>query len=373
MQIFNIPLELETLLIANLVAINCSIVGVFVVAKRISMLSDGISHAILLGIVISFFLIKDLSSPLLFLGAVCSGILLSLLVEFFRSTQLLSHDTALGIFFPFFFSLGIFLISRYAGNIHLDIDAVILGELAYAPFVRIELFGYDIGSQSFIFALIILFFLLLIILILYKEIFLFCFDVSLAQILKFHPKIFRYGLILLLSIITVSSFEAMGSLLVVSLLIVPAVSAIMLTENFGKVILLSVLIAIVFSTLGFYSAFYFDLVISGMITSLLGIFFFFVLLFNPHSGMIFRLVKNKKKKLDSALRLLLVHLSQHNFTKREEEECHQEKIWTHLSWKQNLAKKIIKLSQQENLVYCKNNILFLTEDGRQRAKESTEF
>ena len=372
-QLLPLSLELETLLIAIFVSCCCSIVGVFVVTKKMSMLSDGISHAILLGIVLSFLAVKNLSSPFLFLGAVASGIMLSFFVEFFRSTRTLSYDTALGLFFPFFFSLGVFLIARYADTVHLDIDAVILGELAYAPFQRLEAFGYDIGSKSLVTSFFILIILLFILCFFFKELFLFCFDTNLAKILGFPPVIFRYGLLLLLSITAVGSFEAVGSILVVSLLVVPAVSAIMINENFRYVLVLSVFIAVVFSILGFYTAFYFDLIISGMISSLLGVFFFLVLLFNPRSGIIFRLLQKKKKRFNNYLYLLLVHISQHTNTRRENEECHKNKIAKHLLWTQTEVKRIIYLALAKKLLYLQGNILKLSEYGKEKAKQLTEF
>ncbi len=373
MQLFTIPLDIEALLIAILVSSCCAIIGTFVVAKKMSMLSDGISHAILLGIVLSFLLTKNLSSPFLFVGAVLSGVILSFLVEFFRATKLLSYDTALGLFFPFFFSVGVLLIARYANSVHLDIDAVILGELAYAPFQRLEVFGYDIGSKSLIFMMIIFIILIVVLCFFYKEFFLFCFDSNLAKILGFPPQVFRYALVLLLSITVVGSFEAVGSILVVALLVVPPVSAVMLTESFRSVLILSTIIGIVFSILGFYAAFYFDVIISGMISSLLGLFFFFVLLFNPRSGIIFRLLQNKQRKINNNIFLMLVHLSQHAGTSRENEECNQKKIAKHLFWKKSEVRKIIRLAIQKKFLYLKGNVLNLSEHGKQKAKELTEF
>ena len=173
-----LSLEVETLLIAVLVSTSCSIVGSFIVAKRMSMLSDGISHAILLGIVLTFFVVKNLDSPLLLIGAVISGIFLVLITEFLQSSKLLNHDTALGLIFPFFFGLGVFLIARFASRVHLDIDAVILGELAFAPFHRFEIWGYDIGSKALVYmSLILLEFYLM------KEFFLISFDQDLGYTL----------------------------------------------------------------------------------------------------------------------------------------------------------------------------------------------
>ena len=250
--LFPLPLELETLIIAVLVSTSCSIVGSFIVAKRMSMLSDGISHAILLGIVLTFFVVKNLDSPLLLVGAVLSGIVLVLLTEFLQSSKLLNHDTALGLVFPFFFGLGVLLIARFASTVHLDIDAVILGELAFAPFHRFEILGYDIGSKALIYMSLILLLNFAMIMFFFKEFFLISFDGDLGYILGMKPRLLSYVLVLILSITTVGAFEAVGSILVVALLVVPPATAIMLTQSMRKILAVSIAISILISILGFY-------------------------------------------------------------------------------------------------------------------------
>ncbi len=371
--LFPLPLEIETLIIAVLVSTSCSIVGSFIVAKRMSMLSDGISHAILLGIVLTFFVVKNLDSPLLLIGAVLSGIILVLITEALQYSKLLNHDTALGLVFPFFFGLGVLLIARFASKVHLDIDAVILGELAFAPFHRFEIFGYDIGSKSLVYMILILLLNIAMVLFFFKEFFLISFDQDLSYILGMKPRLLSYGLVLILSITTVGAFEAVGSILVVALLVVPPVTAIMLTQSMRKILAVSIAISILISILGFYMALYFDLIISGMISSLLGAVFFLVFLFNPQNGYFSRIIKQKKRKIENNVSLLLVHLSQHEGTNKQVQECHKNNISKHLFWNSQYTQKIILITIQKRLVYLKKDILILSENGKQKAKELAEF
>ena len=139
----------EIQLIAVVVAVTCAIPGVFLVLQRMSMMSDAISHAILPGIVVAFLLTGDLGSPWMILGAATAGVLTVALVEILRKTGLLKEDAAIGIVFPALFSVGVVLIAQYAGDVHLDIDAVLLGELAFAPFDRITINGMDLGHGLF--------------------------------------------------------------------------------------------------------------------------------------------------------------------------------------------------------------------------------
>ena len=141
------PEQLEIQLIASLVAITCAIPGVFLVLRRMAMMSDAISHSILLGIVLAFFAVHDTSSPILIIGAALSGVLTVSLVEALNRTKLVKEDAAIGLVFPVLFSIGVILIARYARSIHLDVDAVLLGELAFAPFDRLVINGADLGFR----------------------------------------------------------------------------------------------------------------------------------------------------------------------------------------------------------------------------------
>ncbi len=140
--------QVEILAIAVCTAVACSLVGTFLVLRRLAMLSDAISHAILPGIVIAFFITGDLASPWLVLGAAATGVLTVALVEALTRTRRLKEDAAMGLVFPALFSIGVVLISRYAGNVHLDVDAVLLGELAFAPFDRFELGGRSTWARA---------------------------------------------------------------------------------------------------------------------------------------------------------------------------------------------------------------------------------
>ena len=139
---------IEIQLIAALTAAACAIPGVFLVLRKMSMVSDSITHTILLGIVLAFFLTNDLSSPLLMIGAAVMGPVTVWLTELLTKTRLLSEDSATGMVFPLLFSIAVILITRYAGTAHLDTDSVLLGELAFAPFDRLSVNGMDIGAKG---------------------------------------------------------------------------------------------------------------------------------------------------------------------------------------------------------------------------------
>ena len=131
--------QFEIILIACTVSVACVLPGVFLILRGISLMSDAISHAVLLGIVLSFFIVKDLGSPLLIIGASLAGVLTVSLTELLIHSKRLKKDAAIGLVFPVFFSIGVILINLGARNIHLDTDAVLLGELALAPLIALLL------------------------------------------------------------------------------------------------------------------------------------------------------------------------------------------------------------------------------------------
>lgn len=294
---------IEIQLIAVLVSVACALPGVFLVIRGMAMMTDAITHTILLGIVLAFFVTQDLNSPLLILGAALVGILTVWLTELVHQTKLLDKDASIGIIFPLLFSIAIILITRYAGDVHLDTDSVLLGELAFAPFDRVILFGHDIGTQAMYSMSIILVVLLLFIGLFYKELKLTSFDAMLAASLGFSPVLLHYALMSLVSVTAVGAFEAVGSILVVAFMVGPPVSAYLLTNRLSYMLGISAGLGALNSIIGFQLSMYFDASIAGMIAVVTGLTFLVVFVFSPKKGLIHMLQCRKKqqKSLKKAL------------------------------------------------------------------------
>lgn len=209
--------EVEIQWIAAVVAAACALPGVFLVLRRMALMSDAISHAILLGIVLAFFATGDIGSPLLIVAAAATGVLTVSLVELIGRTGRVGKDAAIGIVFPALFSAGVILISRYAGNVHLDVDAVLLGELAFAPFERWTVGGRDLGPRILYVMGAILALNAAFLAVFYKELKLSTFDAALAGALGFAPGALHYAFMTLVSVTAVGAFDAVGSILVVAL------------------------------------------------------------------------------------------------------------------------------------------------------------
>ncbi len=263
-------------LIAILISVACSLLGVFLVLRSMSMLTDAISHTILLGIVLSFFITHKLDSPLLIIGATLVGLLTVYLVELITDTNLVKEDAAIGIVLSVLFSIAVVLISKYTANIHLDIDTVLLGEIAFAPFHTEEIFGFKIAS-GIINGFSILILNLLVITIFFKEIKISIFDRALALTLGLLPEVFHYLLMSLVSVTAVVSFDVVGATLMISFMIGPAATAYMISKNLRRMLIYSALIGAISSILGYHLAVFLDVSISGSIAVVIGVIFFVVL------------------------------------------------------------------------------------------------
>ena len=263
-------------LIAILISVACSLLGVFLVLRSMSMLTDAISHTVLLGIVLSFFITHKFDSPLLIIGATLTGLLTVYLVELITDINLVKEDAAIGIVLSVLFSIAVVLISKYTANIHLDIDAVLLGEIAFAPFHTEEIFGFKIAS-GIINGLSILTLNLLVITIFFKEIKISIFDRALALTLGLFPEVFHYLLMSLVSVTAVVSFDIVGATLMISFMIGPATTAYMISKNLKMMLIYSALIGAISSILGYHLAVFLDVSISGSIAVVIGGIFFIVL------------------------------------------------------------------------------------------------
>lgn len=284
----------EIYLIAIVVAVACTIPGVFLVLRGTTMLSDAITHSVLLGIVLAFFITKDLHSPILIVGATLVGILVVWLIEALQRTNLMPDDAAIGVVFPLFFSLGVILISRYAGDIHLDTDSVLLGELAFAPFNRLDINGIDRGPIALWTMGIILIINALFVLLFYKELKVTTFDPGFSAAIGFSPIGVHYALMTLVSLTAVGAYDTVGSILVVGFMVGPALSGYLLTNHLSRMFGIAIVMAVINSIIGVYVGFTLDISLAGSIASVTGLTTFLVYLFSPLKG---RLVENKRRKI----------------------------------------------------------------------------
>lgn len=362
--------QIEIQLIAAIVAVACALPGVFLVLRRMSLMSDAISHAILLGIVLAFLVTHDLSSPLLITGAALMGVVTVSLVELLHRTRLVHEDAAIGLVFPLLFSIAVILISRLASTIHLDTDAVLLGELAFAPFDRLVIWGYDVGPRALVVMGTILLLNIAFILLCYKELKLATFDPGLAMALGFSPGLIYYALMTMVSVTAVGAFDAVGSILVVALMITPPATAYLLTDRLSIMLLLSAFIGVLSALSGYWLAHLLDASIAGSMATMTGIFFALAFLFAPYRGLIAGARRRVRQRWEFAQAALVVHLLHHEHLPNAAEENHIAHLDVHLRWTPSFALQVVKHAERAGLILRQNDHLILTEHGRQLARQA---
>jgi manganese/zinc/iron transport system permease protein len=359
--------SLEIILIACAVAVACSLVGTFLVLRQMAMMSDAISHSVLLGIVLAFFAVRSLSHPLVIVGAALTGVLTVTLVELLSRSQLVKKDAAIGLVFPALFSVAVLLINRYAGSVHLDQDSVLLGELVFAPFTRATFLGLDLPASLWKMIVIALINLAAILLF-YKELKLATFDAGLAAALGFSPAVIHYGLMVLVSVTAVGAFDAVGAVLVVALIVVPPATAYLLTDRLPVLLALGAGIGVLSATSGYALARAIDGSIAGSMATMTGAFFLLAFFLAPERGLLAQQLRRRRQRREFAVDMLLVHLQQHENEADASEENAVPALHEHLRWDAEKAAWVLQAAHAEGLVEPgEQEILLLSPQGRARA------
>lgn len=262
------------ILTGSLVAVSCSLLGSFLILRKMAMVGDAISHSVLPGIVIAFFIVESLQSVWLLVGAGILGVFTTFLIEFFHKKGHLQTDAAIGVTFTWLFALGVILVTYYAGNAHIDQDCILHGEIAYVPIdLMYNAAGDPIGPKAVIVLSIVLGLILLFISIFYKQLFITTFDPVFANAIGISSSVWHYALMGLVSLTTVASFESVGAILVVALLIAPASSAYLMTRSLKLMLVLSSIFGIISAFLGYWLSYYLDGSIAGAMVTVSGIIF----------------------------------------------------------------------------------------------------
>lgn len=283
--------DLYIITTASLVASACALLGCFLVLRKMAMVGDAISHAVLPGIVIAFLISGSRDSITMLIGAGLIGILTTFLIEFFHKKAKLQTDASIGVTFTWLFAVGVVLISLYAGKVDLDQDCVLYGEIAYVPIDNLIIGSQSLGPRALYIMSAILAAIIIFIYAGYKELFLTTFDPAYASAIGISTSLWHYLLMSAVSATTVASFESVGAILVVALLIAPAATAYLLTDNLKLMLLLACAAGVVASITGYYVAVWLDSSIAGSIAMMAGIIFTLTMIFSPTHGLLFKKMK----------------------------------------------------------------------------------
>lgn len=279
--------------VVMITAVSCALLGVFLVLKNMAMVADALSHTVLLGIVLGYFIAGDLDSPILFVGAALFGVMTVYAIEYVVNKFAIQSDAATGLVFTLLFALAIILISKYARNVHLDVDVVLSGEVVFATLNTMEIFGIQVPI-SFARMFVMLVINLAFVTVTYQQLKVSIFDPVYAKSIGVAVGFLNLVLMTLVSITTVVAFDTVGAILVISLMVAPALSAHLLSKRLSIMLLVALLYGVINSVLGYYVAIYFNVSISGTIAFAGFVTFLLTLWFAPN-GLIGKRFKRAKQ------------------------------------------------------------------------------
>jgi manganese/zinc/iron transport system permease protein len=229
----------------------------------------------------------------MFIGAAIVGLLTAFLVQILNAKGVQS-DAAIGVVFTSLFAIGVILLSLFGGNIHLDVDHALMGEITFVPWDTITISGVDLGPKAVWMLGSVFFINLLIIILFYKEFKISSFDPQMAVAIGIPVLLIHYLQMGMLSITTVASFDSVGAILVVAMLIVPASAAYLLTDKLLHMLVISSIIGILSAVAGYYTATWLNVSIAGAMATAAGLIFFLTFIFSPKHGLISKLLSRRK-------------------------------------------------------------------------------
>ena len=277
-------------------AMSCALLGNFLVLRRLSMMGDAISHAVLPGLAIAFLISGSRESLPMILGAAIIGVTTTFLVQVIVRLSGLDRGASMGVIFTSLFALGLILIRQAADHVDLDPGCVLYGAIELTPLDVYMIAGWEIPRAA-VTNSVMLGVNLLFVLVFYKELKLTSFDPALATTLGINAGAMHYVLMTLVAATTIAAFESVGSILVIAMLIVPAATAHLLTDRLALMLFLSLVLAAACAVLGHISAItvpawlgFRDTSTAGMMAVMAGVIFVTAFLFAPRYGFLSRAV-----------------------------------------------------------------------------------
>jgi len=372
-------LDLFPLTAAVLAAVTCGLLGNFLVLRRLSLMGDAISHAVLPGLVVGFLVTTSMNSTVMFVGAGLAGLVTVVLIELVKKLGRVEPGAAMGVVFTVMFALGVLLMEQAAArNVHLDADCLLYGQLETlvwfeAPPTLAELWSWrtaEAAPRQVKVLLATCGLSALFVLLFFKELRLAAFDPGLATAQGIHAGVMHYLLMVFVAAATVASFEAVGSILVIAMLVGPAAAARLLTDRLGVQVLLSVAAALICGVGGYTAATLVPALLdagsvnaAGSMSVVAGLLVAAAACFSPSHGVVARAMRRRRLRRESALDDVLATLLRLREAGRDESSIEALKRRPAFDARQAVAR-----AQQRGLVEPSASGVRLTDQGLKRAR-----
>jgi manganese/zinc/iron transport system permease protein len=286
-------------LVGALTNVACALVGCYLVLRRMSLMGDAIAHAVLPGIVLAFLFSGSMNILPLFIGAALVGLLTTFLTQTLHQFGRVPTDAAMGAVFTSLFALGVVLLKRYISGVHFDVACVYEGSLTGVALDTVNIGGREVPRQLLT-VLPIALLNLLAILLFWKELKISSFDAAMSTSMGYSATLLHYVLMALVAMTSVAAFQAVGSILVVAMLIVPPATAQLLCDRLSRMVTLACVFAVLSAVGGYWLAHKWDVSPAGAMAVFAGAMYAVAVLFAPKYGIVSTLVRN----LQTSLRIL---------------------------------------------------------------------
>ena len=368
-------------LAASLAALCCGLLGNFLLLRKQSMMGDAISHSVLPGLVIAFLIASTRSPFVMLTGATIAGVVTVILVEFVKRFGKVEPGAAMGVVFSILFALGVLLIEQAAvRHVDLDADCVLHGQLETlvwfsAPDTFSGLWSIEtlqaIPRQVSTLAIMLVLALAFVV-ALFKELRLAAFDSALATTLGFDSTILHYLLMIFVAAATVASFEAVGSILVIAMLICPPATARLLTDRLKSQILVSLVISLLTAVVGYFGATiipgWFDrdtVNAAGSITVVSGVVLALTIILSPSHGVLSRVIRRARMSSRVAMDDLLAAI----YRSAEQGQPAMSKDEVVDAIMRSNIDSLLKRAIRNKRIQLVGNEYILTDEGTQVAQE----
>ena len=293
-----IAFSLPPILIASFTALACALPGNFLILRKQALIGDAISHVVLPGIVLAFLVSGSISTVPMLLGAAAASLVAVVLIEVIKYFGRIEAGAAMGVVFTSMFALGVLILEQSeTRNVHLDVEHVLFGNLE--SLIWLEADGWEslftVSDLALLppelFRMIGVFLVIaLFILAFWRPLVLMTFDEYYARTLGIPTFLYGLALVVVTALAAVSAFDAVGSIIVIAMILCPPAAARLMTNSLVAQVWISMGIALASSVIGYIAAGHMPLWIglsytvsaAGMIATISGIFLGFAALFGQH-------------------------------------------------------------------------------------------
>ena len=293
-----VALGLTPVLIAAFASMACALPGNFLVLRKQALIGDAISHVVLPGIVVAYLLTGKLSTWPMMIGAAGAAVTSVILIETIRRLGRIEYGAAMGVVFTTMFAAGVLLLEKSdTSRVHLDVEHALFGNLETLIWLQsdgwMSLFRLADLAQlpaQFFRMLITLLIISVFTYVFWRPLVSISFDEAYARTIGMRATLIGFLLVVLAAMAAVAAFDAVGSIIVIAMILCPPATARLLTNDIKAQVLLSLLLALSATLAGYIIAGYVPLWLgfsntlsgAGMIATVSGLLLAFSAIYGRH-------------------------------------------------------------------------------------------